>query len=105
MGLLGNTKAGELKLMEGPVTHLLVALEQMVHRAQSWGSPSVGCFPSASRRCCAEEMLSQTVAGKCRGESAVKINFRFLNTHALCWSAGTEVRMLVLLMPAGCGCS
>lgn len=47
-------------------------------------------------------MPVEMVVGKCRGESAVKINFCFLNAHALQWSASRKVQMLVLLVPVGC---
>lgn len=48
--------------------------KQTVHGAQSWGSPSVGHFPLASRKCYVEKMPSEMVVEKRGGESAVKIN-------------------------------
>ena len=91
-----------LNLIKGPVAHLLAKRQQTVHGGQAWGSPSVGYFPSASRKCFVEKMLLEMVVGKRRGESAVKINFCFVNTHALQRSASTQVQILVLLVPAGC---
>lgn len=102
MGLLGNAKVVVLNLNKGPVVHLLATCKQTVHGGQACGSPSVGYFPSAARKCCVEKMLLEMVVGKHRRESAVKINFYFVNTLTLQWSASTQVQILVLLMPAGC---
>ena len=79
MGLLGNAEVVVLNLIKGPVAHLLATRQQTVHGGQAWGSPSVGYFPSASRKCFVEKMLLEMVVGKRRGESAVKINFCFVN--------------------------
>lgn len=83
VGLLSDTDVVVLSLITAPAAPLVTVNTQCSgarHRAAS-----TGCFPLAPRKCCVEKMA----AGKCRAESAAKINLSFADTHVLPWSGST----------------
>lgn len=98
-----TAKVVKLNLIKGPVAHLLVRhVSTQCMEGRHGAALPVGYFPSASRKYCVKKMPLEMVVGKHRGESAVKINFYFLNTHALQSSASMKVQILVLCCWLGC---
>lgn len=78
--LLSDTEVVVQSLITTPAAPLVTVNTQCSGARQ--GAASTGCFSLAPRKCCAEKMA----AGKCRAESAAKINLSFVDTHALQWS-------------------
>lgn len=78
--LLSDTEVVVQSLITTPAASLVTVNTQCSGARQ--GAASTGCFSLAPRKCCVEKMA----AGKCRAESAAKINLSFVDTHALQWS-------------------
>lgn len=76
VGLWSDTDVVVLGLMATPAAPL-VSVNTQCSGARH-GAASTGCFRSAAKKYCVEKMA----AGKCRAESAAKINLSFVGEAA-----------------------
>lgn len=83
VGLLSDTGMVVLSVITTPAAPLVTVNTQC--SGARHGAASTGCLPLASRKCSVEKMA----AGKCRTQSAAKINLSFVHTDALQCSGST----------------